>query len=142
VDTPDQSDSTQPEVATPVKNERKQTESSDRWLAAIGYISILCLIPYFVARERKYVLWHGKQGLLLFICEVAGAFFLWMLDSTIGLIPFLGILVVALVQLAFMLLALALSVLGFIRAIAGERLPLPWLGRFATELPDPPVSLG
>ena len=129
-------------METPAHSDSTQPDSSDRWTAAIGYISVLCFIPYFIAGEREFVLWHGKQGLLLFLCEVAGGIFLWILDGTLGRIPFLGILVVGLVQLVFLLLALALSVLGFIRAISGERLRLPWLGRFAEELPDPPMSMG
>ncbi len=125
-----------------IPSENQLPESSERWKAAIGYISVLCFIPYFFAGNRSFVLWHGKQGLTLFLAELAGGILIWILDGTLGRIPFLGILVVGLVQLVILLVSLALAVLGFMRAISGEQLSLPWLGRFAEDLPDPPVSLG
>ena len=120
----------------------EQPDSNSRWTAAIGYVSILCLIPYFLAGSRPFVLFHAKQGLLLFLAEIAVAIFLWVLDGTLGRIPFLGILVVGLMQLAVLLLLLALAILGFMRAISGEKLPLPWIGQYAEDLPDPPMDLG
>ncbi len=113
-------------------------ESSERWSGAISYAAAVCLLPYFLLSDRPFVLFHAKQGLLLFLLELVGGLVIWILDITIGRIPFLGILVVGLLQLVFLLLALALSVLGFTRALSGERVPLPWLGPYAEQLPDPP----
>lgn len=116
----------------------EEHDSSERWTAAISYLAIVCWIPYFLFSDRPFILYHAKQGVLLFLAELVGAILLWILDVTIGRIPFLGLLLIILIQLGFFLLVLALSVLGFSRALAGEQLPLPWLGHLAEELPDPP----
>ena len=33
---------------------------------------------------------------------------------------------------------LGLAILGFTRALAGESLPLPWIGRYDEMVPEPP----
>ena len=118
------------------------SHSPDRWHAAISYVSVVCLVPFFLRSENPYILYHAKQGVVLFLVEMVGAIFIWILDVTFGQIPFLGILLVGAFRLVFFLLALGLSVLGFMRALAGERLPLPWLGTYAEGLPNPPFHLG
>lgn len=39
--------------------------------AVLSYLSILCIIPLVLKRDNPFVLSHGKQGLVLFIGEVA-----------------------------------------------------------------------
>ena len=103
----------------------------------MAYLSILCWVPFLLSR-RSEVLYHAKQGVTLFLCELLGAFVVWILDMTFGRIVVLGVLIQIVTRLAFYLPALALTVLGFARALAGENKPLPWIGQFAESLPDPP----
>ncbi len=113
-------------------------DAKDRWSAAIAYLSILCWIPYFLQGERAFPLYHAKQGILLFLLELCCAVLLWILELTIGRIPFLGLLLMVIVQVAAFLPILGLIVLGFTRALSGEKLPLPWVGSFEVNIPDPP----
>jgi uncharacterized membrane protein len=113
-------------------------DSSDRWSAAIAYLFILCWIPYFLRGQQPFPLFHAKQGILLFLLEICCGILLWILEVTIGRIPFLGLVMLIVARLAIYLPILGLVVLGFTRAISGEKLPLPWIGSFEVNIPDPP----
>ena len=39
--------------------------------AVLSYLSILCIIPLVLKKDNDFVLSHGKQGLVLFVAEVA-----------------------------------------------------------------------
>ena len=61
--------------------EEKEIEEGKAF-AVLGYLSILCLVPLLLKKDNKFALFHGKQGLILFIFEVAA--------GIISLVPFLG----------------------------------------------------
>jgi len=125
------------EVSTP-KHERPERSSNDSWLAAMAYLPVLCFVPYFLYGDRHFVAYHARQGVLLFLLEVTGSLFLWVLDMSIGRIPFLGLLVIIVLKLAFYLPVLALIVLGFAKGLTGEKGPLPWIGEWADRIPPAP----
>ena len=69
--------------------------------AILSYLSILCIIPLILKKENSFVLSHGKQGLVLFVGEVAvfivSIVFPWLLKLGIfifGILSFVGILAV------------------------------------------------
>lgn len=39
--------------------------------AILSYLSILCIIPLVLKKDNKFVLSHGKQGLVIFVGQVA-----------------------------------------------------------------------
>ncbi len=39
--------------------------------AAISYVGFLCIISLLLKKEDKFVLFHAKQGLVLFVFEVS-----------------------------------------------------------------------
>ncbi len=39
--------------------------------AILSYLSVLCIIPLVLKKDNPFVLKHGKQGLVLFLGEVA-----------------------------------------------------------------------
>ncbi|MCB9515118.1 MAG: hypothetical protein H6693_02890 [Candidatus Latescibacteria bacterium] len=117
-------------------------DSGDRWAAAVSYVSVLCLLPYFFRGRRPFALFHAKQGILLLALELSAALALWLVEVTLGRIPFLGLILMLLLRLAVWLPILGLAVLGFTRALAGEQLPLPWIGHLEHRVPDPPVTGG
>ena len=43
---------------------------SNRLLSAASYLGILFILPYLLAPEDRFVRFHAKQGLLLFLFEV------------------------------------------------------------------------
>ena len=90
--------------------------------AVIAYLWILCLVPLLLKKENKFALFHAKQGLVLFICEIA----LWL----IGIIPILGWLISILGSLACGILALV----GIIQALMGNYWKMPLLGDYAEKI--------
>jgi uncharacterized membrane protein len=88
-------------------------------LAILAYIGPLILVSFLLAKEDPFVKFHIKQGLLLFIGEVAA----WMLGMMLWpLFP--------LVQVANIFL-LVLAIVGIIRAAKGEMKGLPLIGHWA-----------
>jgi uncharacterized membrane protein len=72
---------------------------------------------------------------LLFFAECAALAAILVVDRTIGRVPFLGLLVVIVLQVAVYLSALLLSVMGFVKALFGERWVMPVLGSYAERVP-------
>lgn len=70
--------------------------------AILAYLSILCIIPLVIKKENPFVLKHGKQGLVIFIAQVAvfivhivlGQWFLRLGMFILGIISLLGIIFV------------------------------------------------
>lgn len=88
-------------------------------MAILSYIGPLVVISFLVAKHDPFVKYHIKQGLLLFIAEVAS----WMLAVT--LLIFLPLL--QLINLAILVFA----VIGIINAAQGKEKPLPLVGHLA-----------
>ncbi len=70
--------------------------------AVLSYLSILCIIPLVFKKENPFVLRHGKQGLVIFLGEVAvfiihivlGDWILRLGIFVFGVISFIGIVAV------------------------------------------------
>lgn len=93
----------------------------EKFLAAISYIWILCLVPIIMKNKDEFVMHHAKQGLVLFIAEIA----LWI----IGFIPFLGWII----SFFGFWLVLVLSLAGIIKTLSGEKWEIPVLGQYAKK---------
>ena len=55
-----------------------------KFFALISYLSFLCIFSLVLKNENKFALFHGKQGLVLFVFEVA--------TFLLSIIPILGLL--------------------------------------------------
>lgn len=70
--------------------------------AVLAYLSILCIIPLILKKENSFVLAHSKQGLVIFLGQVATLILSILLGSWIfrlgmfvlGAAAFLGIIAV------------------------------------------------
>lgn len=102
------------------------TEDKDiqegKLFAAIGYVGILCIFPLLLKKDNKFALFHGKQGLVLFLGEVILSF--------IGIIPILGWIVGALLFLVFVIL----SILGILEALMGRYWQMPIVAELAKKI--------
>ena len=65
--------------------QEEQEVREGKFFAIISYVSFLCIITLVLKKDNKFALYHAKQGLVLFVMEVA-AFIL-------SIIPFLGWLI-------------------------------------------------
>jgi uncharacterized membrane protein len=108
---------------------------AERWIAAIGYLFFMCFFALWQAKESPFVRFHAKQAFLLFLSEVVAFILLIIIDKTIGRLPFLGLLIVVLLQIAVYLVALMLSVMGFVKALFGERWEMPFFGPYSEKVP-------
>ena len=90
-------------------------------LAIISYIGVLCLIPILMKEKDVFVKFHAKQGLVLFIAEVATMLISW--------IPFLGWLIGFICWIVWVLL----SITGIINVVGGKQVSLPIIGKFAEK---------
>ena len=104
-----------PKVKTPKK-------APVNMMAVISYIGPLCLIPILTKEKDEFVKFHVKQGLILFIGEVA----IWLI---IGLVPVLWVLA-NLVNIVW----LVLSIIGIINVTNGEKKEIPIVGKFAKQI--------
>ena len=81
-----ESDTPDVEKGNSSKEEAKETEkdqpheeaigannesSGIRWLAALAYLPLICLIPLFLNRDDEFIQKHAKQGFILFLIEIA-----------------------------------------------------------------------
>ena len=107
----------------------------DRWLAAIGYLGPFCLLPMLTPGKSAFLRWHAQQAFVLFFIEAVVLTLILIVDSTVGRIPVLGFLISILLQLAAFVVFLILSILGFVKGLAGEDFRLPVLEDYADRVP-------
>lgn len=68
--------------------------------AVLAYLSILCILPLIFKKNNAFVLQHGKQGLVIFVGEVAvfilhimlGVWFLRLGIFVLGVLSFIGLM--------------------------------------------------
>ncbi|MBI5788237.1 MAG: hypothetical protein HZA78_05220 [Candidatus Schekmanbacteria bacterium] len=106
-----------------IVDEQEQQIQEGKFFAAIAYLPVLCLVPLIFKKSNPYAVFHGKQGLILFIWEI-GAFVL-------KIVPLLGGLIYTLSAIACFLLA----AFGLIQAALGIYWKLPGvLGKWAQQV--------
>lgn len=88
-------------------------------MALISYLGILCLVPILTKDKDEFVHFHAKQGLVLFVCEVAT----WMV---LAVIPFFWFLT-NLIGIVW----LVLSIVGIVNVTKSQKKELPVIGQFA-----------
>jgi len=108
----------------------------DRWFAALCYVSVLVIISILAVRPRsEFLAAHCRQGFSLLFAEVVIALVVWVLESAFGPVPVLGVLVSILLNLAYWLIFIGISALGFVRALSGERFEVAGLDDLANRVP-------
>lgn len=102
----------------------RQFSSSDiqdgKMFAFLSYISILCIIPLILKKQNPFVLFHGKQGLVLFVIQTA---------LLIGSIILPGVFIKA-----SFFVVLLLSFWGMIAVLQGKAIELPIIARWAEQI--------
>ena len=84
-----------------------------KFFAIISYVSFLCIITLTLKKGNKFALYHARQGLVLFVLEVA-AFIL-------SIIPLLGWLIGVFGYALFLLV----SIWGIMQAALGLYCRIP-----------------
>jgi len=88
--------------------------------AVISYLSFLCIIPLVFKKDNPFVLNHGKQGLVIFVAEVA---------------VFIAHIILGqwLLRLGMFVLGI-FSFIGIIQSLKGEYVKLPIIADIADQI--------
>jgi uncharacterized membrane protein len=114
---------------------RQEIGTSDRWLGALCYASILVLVPILQRQKTEFLAAHCRQGFALLFAEVVLGIIVLVIEAVLSPVPLLGFLVSMVLHLAYFLLFLGLSVLGFIKALSGEEFRVVGLEDLADRVP-------
>lgn len=93
-----------------------------KFFAVISYVGILCIIALILKKDNRFALYHARQGLVLFVLEVAAVI--------ISIIPLLGWLLGNIGMLA----AIIASVWGIILSLRGEASKIPVVSELAGKI--------
>lgn len=100
------------------KNESQVLEG--KVFAILSYLSILCIIPLVFKKDNAFVLKHSKQGLILFLGQVA----VFILHIILGQwILRLGMFILG-----------VLSFIGLIAVLRGREVELPLVSSLADSI--------
>lgn len=90
------------------------TGSDSNLMAALSYVWIISIIMMIIKKDDQFVVFHAKQGLVLFIA------------SFIGVIPVIGWFI--------WIVVVIFEIIGFIKALSGERYKIPVIGDIAEKI--------
>jgi len=97
-------------------DKKELTQEQKAW-GAVGYIWILSLLALSARKDDEYIRFHANQGALLFVISIPLVFIPvvgWMINVVIGV----------------------LCIIGIIKALTGEKWPLPILSDTAVKFGD------
>jgi uncharacterized membrane protein len=111
---------------------------ASRWLSAMAYAFVLAVFVLYEAKRRPpddYLRFHARQGFVLFFVEFAMLVVTMILNHTIGKVDVVGFVLMITWNLCVGLLAVGVSVMGFMYGLSGERWKMPFLGKYANRVP-------
>lgn len=97
----------------------KTSQQDSNLIAILSYFGLLFLIPMLVVKDDPFVQFHAKQGLVLFIFEVATVVF--------AAIPILGWIGAPILYIFW----IVLSIIGIINVVKNKQEKLPLIGQLA-----------
>ena len=110
------------EDAEKKKVDTSTSDSENMLYAILAYLWILCLVPILLKKEDEFVKFHTRQGLMLFIVEVA--------FGIIAIIPILGIIT----YMLGILICGLLSLIGIVQVLMGNKWKIPVIGDWAEKI--------
>ncbi len=110
-------------------NDYTPTEiENGKGMGCLSYLGVLVLIPFFAEKTNRFVRYHARQGLVLFLAEVAFWVVLQIVSALLlGISWRLAFVPVVLSLIGF--LFLALSIVGLVNVFQGKAKELPLIGR-------------
>ena len=96
------------------KNIKENDTQDEKIWAFLGYLGPFCVIPLLVKKDNKFIQFHAKQGLVMFIAEC----FIW--------IPILGWLLAVFIFVVW--------IMALIKVFNGEYWKIPVIGDIAEKI--------
>ena len=82
--------------------------------AVVSYVFIFSVILYITKKDDKFVQFHARQGIVVFVLMI------------IGLFPVLGV--------PLFILSIVLAVIGASKAYVGEEFKIPFIYKYAQKI--------
>lgn len=101
---------------------------SGKGMGCLSYLGVLVLIPFFAEKTNRFVRYHARQGLVLFLAEVAFWMVLQIVSAILLSISWRLAFVSGVLSLAGFLF-LALSIIGLVNVFQGKAKELPLIGK-------------
>jgi len=111
-----------PEDKSQKEKTSRALETSQKVLGIMSYLSVLAVVPYLFRRGDKFVQFHARQGVILFLLEMAT----WILV----VIPILGWLA----NFILWIIWAVLSLLGIFGVWRGRKYRLPFIYQLAKKI--------
>lgn len=129
-----------PVVSGPVNDSSEGTITpeeiaSGRLLAAVAYLPGLCFIGLLGFPENRYVGFHARQGFVLLLLEILVAIAFGIFDASIGRIPYVGLVLGAVLKFAVWMAILLIAAYGVAKGASGEVARMPFLAEAADKVP-------
>ena len=103
----------------PLPKFSKEEILDGKMYAVLAYLSILCIVPLILKKTNRFVLAHGKQGLVIFVAEV-------------------GVLVLSIVfpwiYKPFLFILFGFSFWGIVTVLRGQFVELPVVAGIANKI--------
>ena len=93
-----------------------------KFFAVISYISFLCIVTLLLKKDNKFALYHAKQGLVLFVFEVA--------CFILTIIPVLGWVI----RIFGSVILFLCSLWGILQALSGNYNRFPVISKIADNI--------
>jgi uncharacterized membrane protein len=109
--------------------------ANGRLLAAVAYLPGLCFVGLLGFPENRYVGFHARQGFVLLLLEILVAIAFGIFDASIGRIPYVGLVLGAILKFAVWMALLLIAAYGVAKGASGEVARMPFLGEAADKVP-------
>ncbi len=105
-------------------------------MAIQSYLGPLCLVPLLTGEKDEFVKFHVRQGMVLFIAEVAIwlIFYFVLSATTVGWSTWGFYSMLSMLQSLLYLGIGILSVVGIVNVVNGQQKELPVVGKFAEKI--------
>jgi len=110
------------EKKVPFTGTGTELSAEEKVYSVFAYFGVLCLVSLLLKRDNSYIMFHVRQGIVLFIIEV--------IANVFSVIPFLGFISFILVMIVCGLL----SVIGIIEAVRGNKWEMPFVSEWAKKI--------
>jgi len=131
-----QSPKSQPEarrdLVRDLSQETSQIAFEERGFAALSYVWIMFLVPLILKRDNKFIVFHLKQGIVLFVTEILAAVLLWVLGVIVlAVAPLRGFGLMQWLDRLVFLFFVVLSLVAIYQTFQGKEWKIPFIYRFA-----------
>jgi uncharacterized membrane protein len=117
-------------MAEEVKTTKDPDVESGKSMAWLAYLGILFLVPLLAMKDNKFAQYHAKQGMWLFVVEVA----LWILSFIFGFFPSILALILGIIIWLLWIVILVFAIMGIVKALQGEYWKMPIIGNWVKEI--------